>query len=494
MQIATRTPKYVFHKIKSMKKLNQWMTAAILFCGFQLFAACTASQDNPAEPVKPEVNQDRQAFEAEFSNSLQSVAEKMRFDAAKQAMTALEVFFDKLNDEALKEQITNMMPAIINASSPVSVDALNEADLKMVNTCLNERFGMTADELKTTGGFFLCDAYNTLGTHKVTFKDGVATQDTSDGFVLEVIDGEGKSSSVTLKFKDERDGVRFFALRLFHAVPVCIQLPQQVDIIVKTANGTVMNGSVMLTIANADSRYISFKSSDWTATATLNFEYQGRQESIVTSVNHTADHTFNAELGILSDGAEKFSLAINGMNKPYSEEYINSDELKSLRDCGTFFAASYEVLKTLKSSNVDQIEATLNNKLVLNASVSDVAGSLLALGNIRKLHGTQPGFAAIDQYTQQLNDKISFTMGIKDTNVTGQGALLTILKGNEETEYQPGIAFQFAGEQAPLALLDRMTETDKANYSQLMTNFEELSRSFTKSLQAIQKKVNNIKF
>ena len=86
MQIATRTPKYVFHKIKSMKKLNQWMTAAILFCGFQLFAACTASQDNPAEPVKPEVNQDRQAFEAEFSNSLQSVAEEMRFDAAKQAI------------------------------------------------------------------------------------------------------------------------------------------------------------------------------------------------------------------------------------------------------------------------------------------------------------------------------------------------------------------------------------------------------------------------
>ena len=34
-----------------MKKINQWMLAAILICGSSVFTACTSSEDNPVQPV-----------------------------------------------------------------------------------------------------------------------------------------------------------------------------------------------------------------------------------------------------------------------------------------------------------------------------------------------------------------------------------------------------------------------------------------------------------
>ena len=475
-----------------MRKFFNWVIAATFICGASVLTSCSDNNDNPVEPEKPVVNADRQAFEKEFSSALQKSAEQIRFDAIKQALVTIGTFFESIDEKALGEQVTNMIPDILTNTDPILFENLSEEEFKAVSTTLNERFDMSEEEVKKMDGFLLVDAYNTIGTKKVTFKDGKATQSENDGFCIENIDKDGKSSSITLKFKDERDGVRFFAARLAKVMPVCIQFPQQIDITVSTANGFELSGSVFLS-TDVPSRYISFKYSQWAAVCGLIADYQGRNETLQAFIHHGQDRSFDIGLGFGIDGVEKAALTIQGMNKPYSDEYIDSDELKDLRDCGPFFSAAYDVLKAINGSTVDDIEFTLGRRLVFTAKVDDVAACLLALGNIRKLHGTQPGFEAVDKYTQILNDKFHFTVSIKDTNIKAQGSLVTVMKGFNEMEFQPALALQFAGETKPMVLMDRMSEQDMANYKMMIGAVEEMSTYVSEMLEKLKEKFSGIK-
>ena len=475
-----------------MRKIFNWVIAATLICGASVLISCTDKSDNPVEPEKPIVNADRQAFEKEFSIALQKSAEQIRFDAIKQALVSIGTFFETIDEDALGEQVKNMLPNILASTTPVVTGTLGEEDFKAVCAALNDRFDMSEEDVKNMSGFLMVDAYNTIGTKKVTFKDGKATQSENDGFCIENIDKDGKSSSITLKFRDERDGVRFFVTRLAKVTPVCIQFPQQIDITVSTANGVELSGTVFLS-TGASSRYISFKNSQWAAACSLTADYEGRNETLEALINHDQDRSFDMGVNFSIDGVEKAALTVLGMNKPYSHEYIHSDELKSLRDCGSFFSAAYDVLKAINGSTVDEIEFTLGGRFVCTAKVDDVAACLLALGNIRKLHGTQPSFEAVDEYTQILNDHFHYTVGIKDTNIKAQGSLVTVMKGFNEKEYQPAVALQFAGETKPMVLIDRMSEQDIANYKMMIGTVEEMSKYVSEMLKNLKEKFSGIK-
>ena len=39
-----------------MKRMIQWMLAAILICGACVFTSCSSNEDNPAAPVQPDLN------------------------------------------------------------------------------------------------------------------------------------------------------------------------------------------------------------------------------------------------------------------------------------------------------------------------------------------------------------------------------------------------------------------------------------------------------
>ena len=475
-----------------MRKFFNWVIAATLICGASVLTSCSDKNDNPVEPEKPVVNADRQAFEKEFSSALQKSAEQIRFDAIKQALVTIGTFFETIDEDALGEQVKNMIPDILASTSPIVTETLSEEEYKAVCTTLNERFDMSEEDVRKMGGFLMVDAYNTIGTKKVTFKDGKATQSENDGFCIENIDKDGKSSSITLKFKDERDGVRFFVTRVASVMPVCIQFPQQIDITVSTANGVELTGTVFLS-TDAPSRYISFKYSQWTGICGLTADYEGRNETLQAIVHHGKDRSFDIGVNFDIDGVEKAALTVLGMNKPYSDEYIDSDELKSLRDCGPFFSAAYDVLKAINGSTVDDIEFTLGGRLVFNVQVDDVAACLLALGNIRKMHGTQPGFEAVDKYTQILNDHFHYTVGIKGTNIKAQGSLVTVMKGFNEKEFQPAVALQFAGETKPMVLMDRMSEQDMANYRMMVGAVEEMSEYVSEMLKKLKEKFSGIK-
>ena len=474
-----------------MKKIFYWVIAATLICGTSALTSCSDNDDIPVE-TEPVVSPERQAFEDALSTALQKSAEQIRFDAIKQTLTTVGNFIIGLDEKALGEQVLLLIPQVLENSAQLKYDELSEEDYQAVCAALKDRFSMSEEEIKGTGNFVLIDAYNTIDKMKVTFKDGKATKSENDCFCVESIDANGNSTSVSLKFSDERDGVRFFVARLLGYTPICIQLPKQIEITVSGASGLQMFGTVYLD-TNAPSKYISFKNSLWTAVCSLSSDYLARFETVEGFIYHGSDREFHIGAGFAIDGADKASLVIDGMNKPYSEEYINSDELKSLRECGPFFSAAYEVLKAINGSTVDDIEFRLGGKLVVNAKVDDVAACLLALGNIRKMHGTKPGFDAVDAYTKILNDNFHYTVSLEGTDIKAQGKLLTVMKGFDEAEFQPAVALQFAGEQEPMVLLDRMTDQDKANYKKIMDNVNNLAQYVSEMLAKIKEKFSDFK-
>ena len=475
-----------------MRKIFNWVIAATLFCGASVLTSCNENTDNPVKPDEPVVSPERQTFEKALSMTLQESAELIRFEALKQGMGDVGEFLLGLDEEALKNQVLELIPEILANTTQVKMDELSEADLKAVSAALKERFKLTDEELKAIPFFVLIDAYNVLGTKKLSFKDGKCTIGESDGFCIESTNKEGKTTSITLKFKKEHDGVRFFVTRLLDVTPIGIQLPSELDITVSTANGLEMDGSITLD-SNAPSKYITFKSGLWGGLGILNADFAGRSETVKALVVHDIDRSFNIGVSLDMDGAEKASIAIQGMNSPYSTEYINSDELKSLRDYGAFFSAAYDALKSINGKTVDDVEFALGGKLVCNAKVDDVAACLLALGKIRQMHGTQPGFEAVDEYTQILNKYFHYTVGIKDTDITAKGSLVTIMKNLDKEEYQPGVALQFEGEKEPMVLLERMTEQDKANYKKIMNSVQDLTKSGALMIQMIKQKFSSFK-
>lgn len=474
-----------------MKKFFYWVIAATLICGASVLTSSCDNNDNPVEP-EPVVSQERQAFENAFSAILQKSADQIRFDAIKQTLTTVGDFIIGLDEKALSDQILTMIPQVLENSQQLNYDELSEEDYKAVCAALKNRFGMSDEEIKETGFFVLVDAYNTIGKMKVTIQDGKATQSENDCFCVESIDKDGKSTNISLKFNDERDGVRFFAARLLNFTPICIQLPRQIEVTVTGASGLQLAGTVHLN-TDAPSKYISFKNSQWTGVSSLTCDYFGRFETLEAFIHHGSDRAFHFGAGFAVDGVDKADFTIQGMNKPYSEEYINSDELKGLRECGPFFSAAYDLLKAINGSEVEDIEFTLGNKLVINAKVDDVAACLLALGNIRKMHGTKPGFEAVDAYTKILNDNFHYTVRLEGTDIKAQGSLVTVMKNLEEAEYQPAVALQFAGEPKPMVLLDRMTEQDMANYKKILYNVNDLAQYVSETLAKIKEKFSDFK-
>ena len=126
-----------------MRKFFYCVISAALICGASVLTSCSEN-DNPVEPEKPVVSADRQAFEKEFSSALQKSAEQIRFDAIKQALATIGTFFETIDEDALGEQVTNMIPDILTNTDPILFENLSEEEFKAVSTTLNERFDWMA--------------------------------------------------------------------------------------------------------------------------------------------------------------------------------------------------------------------------------------------------------------------------------------------------------------------------------------------------------------
>lgn len=475
-----------------MKKIALWMMAAILCCGSAVFTSCSSESNPVVNPPKDEKNAERAAFEKILSDRLARAAQDIRFESAMVSTKSLSDFLSSLDENALKGQIGTFLQRVAQGGQNVEMSSLSAQDRQAVEKCLKDRFKMTDTELASTTFFMQVNAYKTLNKLHLTFENGMCTSsEDAEGFTVEIVKSETERTKFQILFGgDPEDGVIFFPTRIGGLVPVALQLPRAALMTMTTARGNVMGGMVELS-SQASSSYISFKSDDWSIGTMLSGTSNGRDESITAKLNHGTDGKYEAESTIYINDKEMIAFSARGLKPEYNDEYIDSEELKLLRQMGPFFAAGYEVVKAFKGKTVEELSITLEDDLVFSGSIDDVAKSLLALGHIRQLHGTQPGFDAVDVYTQELNKYVHFTVYQKSTNITAQGSLLTIKKGSKN-EYQPGLALTFNGETEPKSMYDNLSEADLANYNKIMENVNKLLKECTTLVENFSGKVKSI--
>lgn len=470
-----------------MKKINLFMFA-LLFCGLSVFTSCSDSDDNPA----PITEAERIVFEKQFSQDVQAMADEFRFEAAVQSTSSIKEFVDALDEEALAAQVWTIIANLIGGLQSTNMADLSPQDKAAVTDCLKERIGMTEEAIANMESFLVVDAHNSIGKLKMSFEGGQCTvTNDADAFTIENTNAAGQVSTITLKFNDERDGLCFF-LNVY-GNPIAIQLPKSITVTKTTTQGQIFTGTINLTTADANqSKYVNFKLHGWQGNGELTANVNSRREGVNLYVKHTAEGAFDLAAAFKINDKEMLSAEVSDMHDAYTDEEIESEEFKELRNMGPFFSTSYELLKALKGKSVDNVSITMNNNMVIKGKVDDVAKSLLALGNVRKLYGSQPGKEAIDQYTQELNRQIHFTISQKNTGITADATLVTALKNMTNGEYQPVVALKFKGETEALAMFDRMSEKDKENYKKMFDNISPLVQEITEMLETAKGKVQNI--
>ena len=475
-----------------MKKFTLWMMAAILICSPVMFTSCT-SEDNPTgSPTTEEKNPDRAVFEKILSEKLAQAAQDVRFESAMTSTKSLTEFLQALDENALKDQISTFLVKVIAGGQMIEMKNLSAQDKQAVEKCLKERFNMTDEELSKVTLFTQLDAYKTLNKLHLTFENGKCTSsEDAENFTVEIVKSATERSKFQIIFGAEsEDGLCFFPTLVGGVMPIALQLPKTFNVSLTTIKGNVMKGVVDLS-SQASSKYISIKSDDWSVGALLAATINGRNESIAAKLTHGTDGKYDAEASIAINDKTVLAFDARGLKPEYTDEYIESDELKQMREMGTFFAAGYEVVKALKGKSIEELSITLEEDLVIRGSIDDVAKSLLALGNIRKLYGTQPGFEAVDAYTQELNKYVHFTVSQVSSGIEAQGTLLTIKKGSHN-EYQPGLALTFKGETEPQSMYENLSEEDLANYNKIIDNLNELLKECTTVVETFSGKIKTI--
>ena len=457
-----------------MNRLMQWVMAAALICGLNVFTACDDNKDQPID------NQERQAFEAALSRALDEASKDVRLEKGSEVLQGLTDIVTSLDEEALKELRDEVIQTVLFNAGNVFFEDLSDEENAVVHKCLVERFDLTEEDFNILVGFMVVDAYKVFGHMKVTFKDGQVVVGKGDDFTIENIDKDGGSTSLTMKFNNEGDGVRFFMTRVSDITPICIQFPEQVEVTMKTADGKELDGTLSLSSKSAF-QYISFRDDEWHATVSLASSFDGHHDNYDVYFNHSTNRTLDVDMDIIYDGNEQFNLTVRGDQDPV----INIQQLTSLNSNSTFA----DLLSVFEGGFIDEFEAVVYNEIVINGQVNDVSDCMDALADIHRLYGTNPDFSLVDTYTQRLNEDVDFTFSLKGHSTKADGSFVTYKEMLDREEYLPHVALQVPGESAPIVILDRMSEQDKVNCRLLIDQIKTLGTEARNLLSTLREKI-----
>ena len=434
-----------------MKRLMQWMMAAILICGLSMMTSC-GDKDNPAKPA--DRNQDRQEFEAALSRALEEASTDVRLDVAKELCENLAAIVSAMDDEALNQMKLTLTANVLSKAQNYFFDEMDADELEVARKCMIERFNMTDEDLNDIPGYLLLNAYDALGHLKVTFQNGEFTLSESENFMVENIDKDGHSTSLTIKFCDEHDGVRFFVTRVADITPICINFPKQVEIVLKTADGKEVEGILSM---NSDSpfQYISLKHDEWHFDMSFDSDLTGRHDYYMVAVEHLADGVMNIGISMMYDGEDQLSLSM----KDARDINLNVGKVININPQSTFT----DLLGIIEGGVVDEFHAMLNNELVIKGKINNLTGFFNAFYKAHNMPESDHGFDQVDIYTQQLNESVDLSIGLKDCETSARASYITS-RPTPDDDYLPCVALQFAGEPKPLTIFERMSQQDLDNY------------------------------
>lgn len=465
-----------------MRKFYQWMFAAILTtCGAVTLTSCENEViDNPVQPSQSE---ERVKFEQQLSFTLEKAVEYQKLETTLYATEVLTEFIEHLDPEALAPQFNSIIGSVLNGLIPVTLDMLGEPDAADALAAMNNTFTNAENDK-----FFQVDAQKVLGNVRMTFTEGQKTMtydtDSKDGLVVAYTNPTTQESiEVKFQFDGVDNGVSVFVARLAETIPVAIQFPESIKFTINRTQGGV-SGDVLEGIVTLSSpqkkKYISLRNCEWQLGVATDAANADRYELPIAILHHYADGKIESEIGLCINNVTVLSASVNSSGVPYSDEEM--ENLKELREKGSFFAAFYEVLRLLNSRSGNG-QLVVMEDLEFNINVYDVAKGLSAFGSARLEE--QPAKEVIDPLTDALNSAFSFTVKQRSTNITAEGTLVT---AEVNGRYRPAVALRFAGETDFQVMNDNMSDKDRANYNTLMESFKGLGSQLKKLFYAFDQK------
>ena len=433
-----------------MKKMYKWMMAAILICGAGMMTSC-GETDNPAKSVE---GQDREEFETALSRALEETSTDVRLDVAKGVFENLASIISAIDDEAMIDLKHTIIGDVMLSAKNYFFDEMDADELAVARKCLAERFNMTDDDFNNTPGYLLMNAYDVFGKLKVTFQNGESTLSESDDFTVENIDKDGGVTSLTMKFCDEHDGVRFFVTRVADITPICINFPKQVEIVLKTADGKELEGTMSMS-SDSPFQYISLKHDEWHIDMSFGSAFLGHHDNFKVAVEHLADGVMNSDMSLLYDGEEQFTLSV----KDARNISLNVGKVINMTPQSTFT----DLLGVIEGGVIDEIQAVLNNELVIKGKINNLTGFFNTFYNVYNMSESDHGFDQIDAYTQKMNEYVDLSLGLKGRKSSARASYITS-RPSPDDDYLPCVAMQFAGEDEPQTIFSRMSKQDFENY------------------------------
>ena len=102
-----------------MRKIMNWVLAAILICGVSVFAACSSNEDSPSPAEQSK--KDRKEFISHCRNNLKYMAEHMNFGSWEAANNLnMRLNEDVLNNPTFEKAVTPLfLQKIKESAKPV---------------------------------------------------------------------------------------------------------------------------------------------------------------------------------------------------------------------------------------------------------------------------------------------------------------------------------------------------------------------------------------
>ncbi len=429
-----------------MKKMMNWMLAAILICGASVMTSCT--NDTSDNPAQEQARQNRKEFVQHTRATLKDLAQNLNFTSW-EAANNFNTYFNQyvLGNPEFKTSVmwATLLQAVRSGLQEVEPGSkLAEMGIqKYITIDLNNfkhRFTMSDnnnDFNREDADCFevILNSYNPMtqqiekGLYKITMKTSgkslervFPVRDTDGGAYVFIIPSEFQfaiSSKFTGEWHEDFSGILHFTL------------PEGATDDSKgyTADA-VINTDVTSTTGKKDQTQLTF-----------------------ALTSDRVNNTGNALISYVQNNRKMLELSI----KESGEGGMRNFDLSQFNSSSSIF----EVIAALMNSQrLDEGKLTLLDDLTATISISDMAKCVEVAREAAAARRHYADQKTIDQYTQQLNDIIQCSMTCKGVNQTIPMRMMTSKFG---VDYMPMPAFNFADENGYVSFVD-MLDPESVQY------------------------------
>lgn len=429
-----------------MRKIMQWVLAATLVCGASVFTSCSTNNDD--NPAQEQAKKNRKEFVQHTRATIKDLAENLNFFSWTSAsLINQHINWKILNNPEFEKTISTafFMKALQSIKPVEEGSALAAAGFTMYATIDLTEFNYRFRAKEDFSGFDMEEADD---LEIILNTRNPATQRVDSETMKITLKAGGDTSFMTVLPAREQAGL---------ALVLLVPTEFSFDLSTKFTGEWVSNysGSFKNQVTTQDgSSFFRIGRDSWSISGEINSYMElpnvnkkaDRTKLVFSFANDRVNHKLNTSLSWQQNGRKMLDLALKD----------TGDETGGLANIDlTQFTSMSSILDVLAAAlstrSLDEAKLTLLDDLTTTIRVSDMQKALeisRASASARRNYADE---AAIDQYTQQLNELVSAEITCKGVSQTIPMRLMTQKFG---IDYVMMPAFNFADENGYVSLID----------------------------------------